>query len=119
MKTELGKALAKLRLDLGMRQKVMAYRLGYEKSAFLSNIEYGDKKIPADFNERFFNAFTELDRDQLRFYNNLIDQQRGHISIPITNMALEDVSLVSMFTIKFSSLSVHQKDEIRILLNAN
>jgi|GEM_PF-6398129 hypothetical protein len=46
-RTELGKLLAKRRVDLGMTQREMAAEIG-ASAPFLSAVEYGWKKMPAN-----------------------------------------------------------------------
>lgn len=120
MTTPYGKAVRKLRVDAGLKMKDMADDLGV-KSAYLSAVEAGRKRITEKLLEQtisYFEALPEYEEGQIRNQlAPLVSQSQPDCTISLKGKADDDRELVAAFARRFSDLSVDQKDELKSLLN--
>lgn len=122
MATPYGKAVRKLRIDLGIRLKDMADALGV-KSAYLSAVETGRKRITEKLLNQtiaFFDESGVRDLASLRSQlSGLVDQSQPDYKIDLNDKNDSDRELVVAFARRFSDLSKDKKMEIGAMLGMN
>lgn len=113
--TPYGKAVRRLRLEKEITLSKMAEALGHS-AAFLSAVETGSKKIPADLPDRtadYLNA-TDYERRELQDAASLSAQE---FRVGINRGAsVHDREIAAMFARRFPNLNADEKASIRRIL---
>lgn len=120
MATPYGKAVRKLRIELGVKLKDMADALEM-KSAYLSAVETGRKRITEKVFEQSIDYFEKSDNPKVKgaraLLAKLVDQSQPECVIELTSKEDRDRELVVAFARKFSDLSDDQKKKLESVLD--
>lgn len=112
MLTALGKALRMLRIERNLYLRDMAEEIGVS-SAFLSAVETGSKKAPANLVARICEAY-QLNNEESKNLEKAAHDSIGEISIRVKNS--QERHLVEAFAKRFPSMnSEEQKRLISVL----
>ena len=117
MVTAFGKFCRKLRIDRGQIMLNMAQSLQVSP-AFLSAVENGKKKIPAQWGEKIAKMYN-LSADKAEELFEAIDQSREEIRINLLEHSEQDRNLMVAFAREFKTLDNKQKEEIFNMLRNN
>lgn len=112
MVTTFGKFCRKLRIDKGEILFDMAEKLGVS-TAFLSKVENGRRKPPAEWEEKIINLYS-LSGDSEKVFRECFFNTVNSDSINIKDFNSEDKELMLSFARKLDTLD---KDAIRKLLD--
>lgn len=119
MATPYGKAVRKLRIDVGVRLKDMADALGV-KSAYLSAVESGRKRITdklVNDTVAFFEGAGVKNAEGIRCkLSNLVEQSQPEYKFDLNGKNDTDRELVVAFARRFSDLSTDKKKEIGMIV---
>lgn len=114
MVSPFGKYLRKIRIDIGITLQEMADKLKVS-SAQLSFIETGKRNISSNFIEKVIKFLKLTKRESEQLYN-LVEQSQKSIKIPLDNISYEYREVVSIFSKKFSHLTINQINKIKKVL---
>ncbi len=103
MATKFGKELRKLRIDKDENINTMAKKLGISIS-YLSAIEAGNRKIPADMVEKIITKYN-LDEERSEIIRQAEVESSTTIDIDLTNVSIEQRKLVFALSRKLGDIS--------------
>lgn len=113
--TEFGKALRKLRIDIGISMQTMAKKIEIS-TAFLSAIELGRKKISNKLLTKIINEY-KLDETTINNLKDTACRSNKEIKISLKSYNEKDQEDILVFARNFTSLSDEKKAKIRKLLS--
>lgn len=114
MATAIGDYLRKLRLANGEVLKDMAEKLGVS-SAFLSAVEHGKKKVPANWDEKLRGIY-HLSDVEMEHFNKAIMESRDTIELNIKDSHPQNRELAISFARQFDSIDEETSKEIMTIL---
>ncbi|MBQ2655408.1 MAG: helix-turn-helix transcriptional regulator [Erysipelotrichaceae bacterium] len=114
MATSLGRFLRKLRIDHDEILINMADKLGVSAS-FLSAVENGKKRMPAEWNIKICELYT-LNMQQQEEFTKAIAETEKKMEIDLADANFKERELAISFARKFSDINDSQIDEIRKIL---
>lgn len=114
MITEFGKALRKLRIDLGVTLYEMAKETGVSP-AFLSSIETGKRPVPDGYLEELCSKYTPA-KEHLGELRVLADKTKKEVRIKLDHMDNSGSELAMAFARSFAELTEEQKRRIQSIL---
>lgn len=119
MATELGKILKKERIDRGWTLNDMANKLGISP-AYLSHIEMGRRRAPAEILETICTLFSYHDLKARRLKQAAEESYKTEmIKIQTKNLSDNDHNLVKMFARRFGELSETEKNRMKKILGGD
>ncbi|MDO8864192.1 helix-turn-helix transcriptional regulator [Haliea sp. E1-2-M8] len=110
MTTPFGKAVRKMRIDKGVTMKDMADVMEV-KSAYLSAVEMGRKRITDKYLEQVVSYFAGV--DGVDVLPKLVDCSQPDMKVDLQGQSDDDRELMVAFARKFSDLSSDSKDVFR------
>lgn len=114
MLTSFGKFCRKLRIEEGKLLFDMAQQLRVS-SAFLSKVENGKAKPPAEWENIILDEYN-LSDDQIEELHNSICEARNGKVINISDMASDDRDMMLAFARKLDTMDPADKEKIKKLL---
>ena len=114
MLTSIGKFLRKVRIDNNEILLNMANKLGVS-SSFLSAVENGKKKIPADWNIRICELYG-LDEIQCENLDQAIAETEQSYEIDLSGVSQSNREVAVSFARKFASMDESQIEQIKKIL---
>lgn len=116
MLTDFGKTCRKLRIDNNELLLDMANYLGVS-AAFLSKVENGKAKPPANWKEKIVARYHLTDAMYAELCNS-IDKARSVRTIKIPNIQEDDSELMLAFARKLGDMSTAEKETLRKKLDS-
>ena len=114
MLTSVGKFLRKVRIDNNEILLNMANKLGVS-SSFLSAVENGKKKIPADWSIRICELYG-LDEIQCENLDQAIAETEQSYEIDLSGVSQSNREVAVSFARKFASMDESQIEQIKKIL---
>ena len=115
-KTELGKFLAKFRVDVDQTQRDMANAL-HMNASYLSAVEVGLRPTPIRFADKFESAY-DLTVEQIEEFESVVNLTRKEVRIPLEGLTHEMVMLILLFKNKLPKLTPEQIQKCMEILNS-
>lgn len=115
MLTEFGKILRKLRIDRQELLRDMAKNLGVS-SAYLSAVETGKRKIPADWCPKIISLY-KLDFDAAQEIKWAYESSAQEITIPLTDISMQKKEAVISFAKALDGLDDKKLKKIMEVVN--
>ncbi len=116
MTSEIGGFLRQLRLEKGDILKDMAEKLNVS-SAFLSAVENGKKKAPADWKDRISEIYN-LNEDEKQQMINALEKSNDTVEINIKNASDINKDVAICFARQFDTLDEETTKKLFQILNA-
>jgi len=110
MLTAFGRFVRKIRIDTGCLLKDMADSLGVT-SSYLSAVEMGKRKIPADWAEKISGIF-QLDNESISELNVAVRESQQELQINLSNASKQQRDLAFAFARKLDGLDENEIKDI-------